>query len=383
MSIKQRFCSECGAPLGENDKFCPVCGTKVLELDTLEETKSPTENVSNSVSVDDTIQEEVIPPTSPKKKKRNNFKRWLILPLGTIMAYSLYIVYQTGGNLLPYVTAVSFSPSENAKLVSVGSDNYLELWDTIEGKSLKRKKFTSSYGIYRALAWSPDSQVIALAKVNHTPVYNEIILFDARTLNKISTLSTGESVPISLCIDPDGETLYSVSHRLGISVWDMNEGRRLGGLEDLPDRRVVSASFDRNCQTIATLEDKDTITTADDMLVVYQRINMDTLFEIRIDDIKSNPSLIGLDPRGKFVNTLEWYTNKLQSWNIDTKERTEVMIDELRSIHSLAIDKDKRFAIGHSKGEIDVFDNNGKHEQTLRHGPLLGLILEPILNYFD
>ena len=267
--------------------------------------------------------------------------------------------------------------------MSVGSDNHLEILNIIEGKSIKRKKFASSYGIHRALAWSPSNQIIALARINPVPIDNEIILFDSQNLNQIFSLSTGSSVPIALCIDPDGETLYSVTHRLGVSVWDIKERKRLGGLKDLPDRFVSSASFDRDCQKIATIEDKDTIGTADDKLVVYQRINMDTLFEIRIDEIKSNPSHVALDSSGRFVSTIENYTNKLQSWDISTQNQTEVIIDELRNIHSLAMGKDNRFVVGHSKGHIKILDNNGRREQTLQHGPVLGLILEPILNYFD
>lgn len=393
MSTKPKFCSECGAPLEENDHFCPVCGAKVMNEDESYQKKSPIEKKlgptteeNKKQSTDDAQSEKIITPSSEQDKKKSKFKLWLTIPTVAIIVfaiYTLFVAFQTGGNLLPYVTAVSFSPTNNNRLVSAGSDNHLEIWDIAQGKSIKRKKIASSYGIHRALAWSPNNQIIALARVNTVSIDHEIILFDSQNLNQIFSLSIGPSVPIALCIDPDGNTLYSVSHQLGISIWDIKERKRLGGLEDLPDRLVISASFDRNCQKIATIEDKDTIGTADDKLAVYQRINMDTLLKIRIDEIKSNPSHVVLDSKGRFVNTIESYTNKLQSWDIDTQRETEIMLDELRSIDSLAMGKNNHFAIGYSKGKIKIFDNNGKYEQTLRHGPGLGVILEPILNYFD
>ena len=48
MSIKQKFCSECGAPLEENDRFCPVCGTKVIDEDENDERKPSSKKTPHS-----------------------------------------------------------------------------------------------------------------------------------------------------------------------------------------------------------------------------------------------------------------------------------------------------------------------------------------------
>jgi len=31
-SRQTKFCSECGVPLEQNDRFCPICGTKVIDV---------------------------------------------------------------------------------------------------------------------------------------------------------------------------------------------------------------------------------------------------------------------------------------------------------------------------------------------------------------
>ncbi len=45
MNTKPKFCSECGAPLGENDRFCPVCGAKVVDADEPDHKKTPRKKV--------------------------------------------------------------------------------------------------------------------------------------------------------------------------------------------------------------------------------------------------------------------------------------------------------------------------------------------------
>lgn len=48
MSTTLKFCAECGAPLDKNDRFCPVCGGKVIEDDEQNHEKSPAKNASSS-----------------------------------------------------------------------------------------------------------------------------------------------------------------------------------------------------------------------------------------------------------------------------------------------------------------------------------------------
>ena len=43
--VKPKFCSECGALLGKNDRFCPVCGVKVTNSERLSRKKYPSKKV--------------------------------------------------------------------------------------------------------------------------------------------------------------------------------------------------------------------------------------------------------------------------------------------------------------------------------------------------
>ena len=380
MGTKQNFCTKCGTPLEESTHFCPACGTKVLDI----------EKSNKKSSIHDSQFENSTTPSSSKSNQQSKFKLWITIPTVTItvfLIYSLFVIFQTGGNLLPSVTAVTFSPNDNNKLVSVANDNHLEIWDITQGKSIKRKKFASTYGIHRALAWDQGKHIIALSRVNLGPLANEIILYDSQTLNKISSLSTGANIPIALCIDSYDNTLYSVTDHLGMSVWDITKGKRLGGLDNLPYRFVSSAAFDNDCNKIATMEGttttKNGLDTTNKKLIVYNRINMETLFEKTYDDMYTDQNIVALSFNGKSVSTFTDYGNKLQTLDITTYKRSETVVERLISIQSIAMSKNNWFASGQSGGHINVFNNDGQHIKTLQHGPSLGIVLEPVLNYFN
>ena len=52
MVTKQKFCSECGAPLEENNHFCPACGAKIIDVDKSDQEKSPTKKVASTTPVE-------------------------------------------------------------------------------------------------------------------------------------------------------------------------------------------------------------------------------------------------------------------------------------------------------------------------------------------
>ncbi len=366
MNSKAKFCSECGAALEEGSRFCSECGAAVKDQQQSSESSIPLEQIN----------------------KKSKFKPWFYIPLITILSITSYIgfvLFQTGGELQPSVTAVSFSTLDNNKLVSVGIDGHLEIWDIEQGKSINRKKIPSGYAVTQALTWDSKYQLIALSRIHGIPIGNEIKLFNSESLEQIASLSTGADVTIALCIDPDGSTLYSVTNRLGVSIWDIQKGEKLGEFKNIPNRLVTSASFDSSCQKIATIEgttaNKNGFDWTDKKIMVYQRINMDTLFEDSIDDAYEGADYVGLSHNGKKVNTFETDTQKFQSRDIDSRRIKETLLTITGSSRALAIGSGNRIAIGGSNGLITIL--NGKYEKTFHHGAGLGFVLAPILDYFD
>lgn len=49
-NIKPKFCSECGASLGDNDHFCPVCGAKVVYVNESDQKKSSIKKAPSPLS---------------------------------------------------------------------------------------------------------------------------------------------------------------------------------------------------------------------------------------------------------------------------------------------------------------------------------------------
>jgi len=110
---------------------------------------------------------------------------------------------------------------------------------------------------------------------------------------------------------------------------------------------------------------------------------MDTLFDTSLDGMKTKSYLVGLDFDGESVKILEPYSKKFQSLNINTYSLEEKTLGNRPYANSLAIGKEEQIAIGYGKGLLEVFDSSGNYKHTLHHGPTLGILLAPILNYFD
>lgn len=355
------FCEECGIELSPAASFCGKCGAKIKQL------KSPLKPSFTS---------------QKKKKQKSKGSFRLILPIVIIIGIVGCLIPFIFPDSLP-VTAMSYS-ADNNRLMSVGDDGYLQIWDATHGKSINRKEIPGDWSTTNALAWAPNNQFIALART-YPKKDNEIQIFDSNDLIKTSNISSGSDLIGALCIDPNGNTLYSVTHRLGIGVWDIEKGERLNELNDLPRRYVSHVMFDKDCQRIATIEgttnQNDSYETTEKKLVVYQRINMESLLEVPFnEDSSEHPDWVGISPDGKSVTTIKRNEKRIKTTNIDTGKTTEISLTNVSDPRSLAMGANNHMAIAGWDGLIKIYDSEGILLQTLRPGSSIGAALQA---FFD
>ncbi len=170
MSTKQKFCSECGAPLEESDRFCPVCGAKVV-VDEPDQKKSPTKKVPNpppveneNRSTDDAQSENPLPrPKSTKKIQQGNGKsydkdsapgnnKWLIIViiLSLIIAGGVYVYIDQQNQKRSYDNNPSKQNSDLPKSISYLENTQQSPFINITKQMLLNRVFytkvTNGYG---------------------------------------------------------------------------------------------------------------------------------------------------------------------------------------------------------------------------------------------
>lgn len=147
------------------------------------------------------------------------------------------------------ITSIDFSP-DGERLVSVGKDRTLKVWDSGSGELLK--SILASYVDLTKVAFSPDGDHIAAGDHDRTAK-----IWDSHSLNQLSTLEGHESGVIELAFSPEGDRLVT-SSTLGFQgqiVWDLPSGLQIGNffghtgtvadIDFRPDgKQIATASID-------------------------------------------------------------------------------------------------------------------------------------------
>ncbi|WP_159784642.1 AAA-like domain-containing protein [Sodalinema gerasimenkoae] len=117
---------------------------------------------------------------------------------------------------------LSISP-ESDRILSAGRSGVLNLWNR-QGEQLLKRQVTETSGLTR-VAWSPDGQVLAVARTDHrVDLYREDGLLMGQLRNHQGTVLT-------LDFSPDGRYLVSGGEDRRVVRWDMEEVYSLDGLK--------------------------------------------------------------------------------------------------------------------------------------------------------
>jgi WD40 repeat protein len=148
-----------------------------------------------------------------------------------------------------------------------------------------------------SLAWSPDTQVIALASNDN------LVTLWSRNGRKLQTLEHGNTV-LSISFSPDGKLIATGGHEKMVKLWN-REGQELQTLQRFQEP-VNSVSFSPDGQTIAAVsEDKS--------------VSLQTLDPERIE---ASTKLRTLELDGLLVSACNWVQDYLKySSDVEQSDR--------------------------------------------------------------
>ena len=150
---------------------------------------------------------------------------------------------------------VTFSPDGVWMAANGRGQLTIELW-RVEDWGLEREIVTSHGGDIFAMAFSPDSQLLASAanSLPDTPEFS-VKLWDVLTGQELFTLQGHRDAIHSLAFSPDGKWLASASMDTTVKIWDVQNGQLLHTLQTKaelfdvtfsPDSSLVAAALNNN-----------------------------------------------------------------------------------------------------------------------------------------
>ena len=286
--------------------------------------------------------------------------------------------WQTVGSHKDDVNAVVFSP-DGEMLASAGSDNLIQLWDTLIGENLQTLEGHTEPVL--SVSFSPDGNTLASASrseiifwdvdtserkqiiTGHTRIHSIALYDDSATLasgysdgtvqlwdvnhqTKQHTITADAKAPItSLAFSPDGTILAIGSHDF-LYMWNPTLREQLR--PDPAYRTFLSffpsATFSPDGTILAAI--KQDIARDEGDVVLF-----DVGLEKHIDILSTNATDISFSPDSQFLATAERYVINL--WHLRTNRKIRTLgAGELRSVNSVVYAPDGSTIAGGVRNEV-------------------------------
>jgi WD40 repeat protein/basic membrane lipoprotein Med (substrate-binding protein (PBP1-ABC) superfamily)/DNA-binding SARP family transcriptional activator/energy-coupling factor transporter ATP-binding protein EcfA2 len=143
------------------------------------------------------------------------------------------------------IREIKFSP-DGERLVSVGKDRDLKIWDTRSGEMLNSVQATNAD--ITSVTYSPGGEYIATTDHDLT-----VKFWDSQTLTQVKSFEGHDSSLLALAFSPDGESLVTSSSSMveNIFVWDIATNQKIAELGDHGLQVTAPIRFDPENKWIA------------------------------------------------------------------------------------------------------------------------------------
>lgn len=376
MNSTKKFCSECGASLDNKARYCGACGNPVVDkmdvshdssqhngpFDHKDEQNDEKYTHSPSHQEKITQKDNAADQQTPENNRTRPVMWMLVLIIGLLTVLFIGAVFLAEETEPGYVMGLAFS-ADDKKLASVATDGQLQLWDFDSGAK-RRIKTTIGYGA-NALSWSRDGSLLALSIPGYIQIYS------VSTLQLLVTMPVGSKNISALCFDTDGKTLYSTTHGFGLTVWEVENGARLGGIPELANNKIINVQFSGDCQRMIALESEN----GKKSITVYERINMETIGHFSFTDMLSGPEHIALNFNGSLAIAVN--SSTFLAWDINNNRVSQSRVKSFfpTALNWAAVKNE--FAVGGDDGVINIYDSKGNQLRRIQHGTALGIALLP------
>ena len=252
------------------------------------------------------------------------------------------------------VCCVAWDP-DGKRLANASEDGSVRIWDAVSGDCFQM--FTCPACVY-CVAWSPDGKTIACGSGN------KVLIWDVVSQTFSKTFSGHFGSVYALSWSPDGKKLASAGHR--VFVWDVDHGECIKTLKG-----GLSAAFLILAKSINTLswspDGKRLLGLRSSGLEIWDEASGTSLGSLSCESNREcNLNFISAlwSPDSNSFSLLA-EKNRMDIWDIKDgglKRRCAKTIAGLFDGKLSWSPDRKRFAVGDTLGNIDIYGDSGLHD---------------------